>query len=145
MGVAFTCGLDKVMLPFVDRGIPVEYELVRSISTITQQKRKRIGVLMTDAQLYGQFNMQAMSSSPDWPIIAELERAGVEYRSLWVANMIAVQGGGALIEKLALRADIRGIYTDRKISMEGPLVDGDFEGVRRALQLRPEADQHGPG
>ncbi len=74
MGVAFTCGLDKVILPFVDRGIPVEYELVRSISTITQQKRKRVGVLMTDAQLYGQFNMQAMSSSPDWPIIAELEK-----------------------------------------------------------------------
>jgi len=74
MGVAFTCGLEKVILPFVDRGIPVEYELVRSISTITQQTRKRIGVLQTDAQLYGQFNMQAMSSSPDWPIIAELEK-----------------------------------------------------------------------
>ena len=74
MGVAFTCGLEKVILPFVDRGIPVEYELVRSISTVTQQTRKRIGVLQTDAQLYGQFNMQAMSSTPNWPIIAELEK-----------------------------------------------------------------------
>ena len=74
MGVAFTCGLEKVILPFVDRGIPVEYELVRSIATVTQQNRKRIGVLQTDAQLYGQFNMQAMSSTPNWPIIAELEK-----------------------------------------------------------------------
>ena len=74
LGVAFTCGLEKVILPFVDRGIPVEYELVRSISTITQQKRKRIGVLQTDAQLYGQFNMQAMSRTPDWPIIDELKK-----------------------------------------------------------------------
>ena len=74
MGVAFTCGLEKVILPFVDRGIPVEYELVRSLSTITQQTRKRIGVLQTDAQLYGQFNMQAMSSTPNWPIIGELEK-----------------------------------------------------------------------
>ena len=74
MGVAFTCGLEKVVLPFVDRGIPVEYELARSISTVTQQTRKRIGVLQTDAQLYGQFNMQAMSSTPNWPVIAELEK-----------------------------------------------------------------------
>jgi ABC-type transport system involved in multi-copper enzyme maturation permease subunit/ABC-type uncharacterized transport system involved in gliding motility auxiliary subunit len=74
MGVAFTCGLEKVTLPFVDRGIPVEYELVRSISTVTQQTRKRIGVLQTDAQLYGQFNMQSMSSTPNWPIIGELEK-----------------------------------------------------------------------
>ncbi len=74
MGVAFTCGLEKVTLPFVDRGIPVEYELVRSICTVTQQKRQKLGILQTDAQLFGQFNMQTMSSSPNWPIIGELEK-----------------------------------------------------------------------
>jgi len=74
MGVAFTCGLEKVTLPFVDRGIPAEYELVRSICTVAQQERKKIGIVQTDAQLFGQFNMQAMSSSPNWPIIDELEK-----------------------------------------------------------------------
>lgn len=74
MGVAFTCGLQKVILPFIDRGIPAEYELVRSLCTVTQQKRKRVGVLQTDAQLYGQFNMQSMSSSSNWPIVDELEK-----------------------------------------------------------------------
>jgi ABC-2 type transport system permease protein len=74
MGVAFTCGLEKVILPFVDRGIPVEYELVRSIATVTQQKRRKVGILETDAQLFGQFNMQAMSSSSDWPVVDELEK-----------------------------------------------------------------------
>ncbi|MFH1265924.1 MAG: Gldg family protein, partial [Planctomycetota bacterium] len=74
MGVAFTCGLEKVLLPFIDRGIPVEYELVRSVATVTQQKRKKVGVLETDAQLYGQFNMQTMSSSSNWPIIDELAK-----------------------------------------------------------------------
>jgi len=74
MGVAMNCGLERVIIPFIDRGIPVEYELVRSICTVTQQKRKRVGVLQTDAQLYGSFNFQAMSSSQNWPIIDELEK-----------------------------------------------------------------------
>jgi ABC-2 type transport system permease protein len=74
LGVAMNCGLERVIIPFVDRGIPVEYELVRSICTVTQQKRKRVGVLQTDAQLYGSFNFQAMSSSQNWPIIDELEK-----------------------------------------------------------------------
>jgi len=74
MGVAFTCGLEKVILPFIDRGIPIEYELVRSISTVIQQERKKIGVLRTDAPLYGRFNMQTMSSTSDWPIIEELQK-----------------------------------------------------------------------
>lgn len=72
MGVAITCGLEKVVLPFVDRGLPVEYELVRSICTVTQQKRKRIGVIETDAQLFGRFSPQGMS--PSWPIITELQK-----------------------------------------------------------------------
>ena len=74
MAVAFTCGLEKVILPFIDRGIPVEYELVRSISTVIQQERKKIGVVRTDAPLFGRFNMQSMSSSRNWPIIDELEK-----------------------------------------------------------------------
>ena len=74
MGVAFSCGLERVVLPFVNRGIPVQYELVRSICTVTQQKRKKIGVLRTDAGLFGQFNMRNMSRPSNWPIIDELEK-----------------------------------------------------------------------
>jgi ABC-2 type transport system permease protein len=75
MNVAVTCGSDKRVPPFfIDRDTPAEYELVRSICTVTQQKRKRLGVLNTDAQLYGSFNMQTMSPSPNWPIVDELEK-----------------------------------------------------------------------
>ena len=74
MAVAFTCGLEKVILPFIDRGVPIEYELVRSICTVCQQERKKVGILQTDAPLYGRFNMQTMSSSSNWPIITELEK-----------------------------------------------------------------------
>lgn len=75
MGVAFSCGLQKVILPFVDRGTPIEYELVRAIMSVSQQKRKRVGVLQTDARLFGGFNFQTGSQSNDWPIIDELKKA----------------------------------------------------------------------
>jgi len=74
MGVAFTSGLNKVVVPFVDRGIPVEYEVARSICTITDQKRKRLGVLTTDAKLFGSFDPQTMTPTRDELIIDELKK-----------------------------------------------------------------------
>lgn len=72
--VAVNCGLEKTAPVFIDQDTPAEYELVRSICTVSQQKRKKLGVLNTDAQLYGGFNMQSMAASPNWPIIDELEK-----------------------------------------------------------------------
>jgi ABC-2 type transport system permease protein len=74
MAVAVTSGLEKVILPFIDRGIPIEYELIRSLGTVTEEKRKKIGVLTTDAQLFGRFNMISPSAAGNWPIIDELEK-----------------------------------------------------------------------
>jgi ABC-2 type transport system permease protein len=74
LGAAVTCGLDKVVVPFFDRGIPVEYEIVRSIATVGQQERKRLGVLTTDAQLYGGLDFQTMQRRSDQPIIQELQK-----------------------------------------------------------------------
>lgn len=72
LGAAFTCGLDKVVVPFFDLGIPVEYELVRSIATVSQQERKRVGVLKTDAPLMGGFSMQGPTEEAR--IITELKK-----------------------------------------------------------------------
>lgn len=76
MGVALTCGLRKVTAPFIDRGISVEYELIRSIATVSQQKRKKIGVLTTDAQVFGRFNPMMMMGpgGQDWLIVKELRQ-----------------------------------------------------------------------
>jgi ABC-2 type transport system permease protein len=72
LGAAFTCGLDRVVLPFIDKGIPIEYELVRSICTVAQQERKKLGVLKTDAQLFGGFTMQGLVEESR--IIGELRK-----------------------------------------------------------------------
>ena len=72
LAVAFTSGLEKVVIPFVDRGVPVEYELVRSLCTVTEQKRKRVGVVESDAPLFGKFSMQGQSN--EWRLITELKK-----------------------------------------------------------------------
>jgi ABC-2 type transport system permease protein len=74
LGCAFTSGLEKVVVPFFDRGTPVEYELVRSICTAAQQQRKRLGVLTTDADLYGGFDMMGGQQRPRQAIVEELEK-----------------------------------------------------------------------
>jgi len=74
LAVAVTGGLEKVVLPFIDRGVPVEYELIRSLGTVIQEKRKRIGVLATDAQVMGRMNPMNPGSGGNWTIVDELEK-----------------------------------------------------------------------
>ncbi len=76
LGAAITSGLEKIVIPFFERGIPVEYELVRSISTIAQQKKKRLGVLQTDAELFGGFDMSSGTPQQKRPerLIEELQK-----------------------------------------------------------------------
>ena len=72
LGAAFTCGLDKVVIPFIDKGIPIEYELVRSIATVAQQERKKLGVLKTDVELFGGFSMQGQTEESR--LVTELKK-----------------------------------------------------------------------
>jgi hypothetical protein len=72
MGVAFTCGLEKVVVPFLYRGMSAEYEILRSLCTVTGQKRKRVGILETDANVFGSFTPRG--PSPAWRLVDELKK-----------------------------------------------------------------------
>ncbi len=76
MGVAFTCGLEKVVLPSFKLGMPVEYELIRSIATVAGEQRKKLGVVNTGAQMMGGFSMAGMQPRQiaKQLILEELER-----------------------------------------------------------------------
>ena len=69
MGIAVRHKLDKVVVPFIDKGIPIEYELVRSISTVAQKKRKRIAVLRTAVPLF-----QSQNLPEDSELVKELKK-----------------------------------------------------------------------
>ncbi|QDU74672.1 ABC-type uncharacterized transport system [Bremerella volcania] len=77
LGAAVQRGLEKVVIPFFDNGVPVEYELIRSIGTVSEKKRKRLGVLATDAQLFGGIQQNPLGGYQNIPpqqIITELEK-----------------------------------------------------------------------
>lgn len=76
LGAAFRSGLSKVVVPFFENGIPVEYELVRSIKTVSQPARKKLGVVKTDAQFMGGMSMAGGSFQqiPRQPILTELSK-----------------------------------------------------------------------
>jgi ABC-2 type transport system permease protein len=74
LGCAVTSGLEKVVVPFFDKGTPVEYELIRSICTVAQEKRKRLGLVTTDVDLFGGFDMMSGQRRPRQPLLDELEK-----------------------------------------------------------------------
>ena len=74
LGVAFTSGLQQVVVPFFDRGLPAEYELTRSLRVVSGTRRKRVGVLDTDAHLLGRMDFRTMGSEPEWEVVSELKK-----------------------------------------------------------------------
>ncbi len=74
LGVAFNSGVEEIVIPFFDRGLPVEYELTRSVRVVSRSGRKKVGILNTDAKLMGNFDFRSMGQSPEWSIVTELKK-----------------------------------------------------------------------
>jgi ABC-2 type transport system permease protein len=72
LGAALRSGLQKVVIPFFEPGIPVEYELARSLTTVAKPARKKLGVLKTEAKMMGGLDMRSFQQQPPQPIIDEL-------------------------------------------------------------------------
>jgi ABC-2 type transport system permease protein len=74
LGVVITSVDEQVVIPFFDKGTPIEYELARSIRTVSESNRKKIGILRTDAQVIGGFDMQSFRQLPEWRVALELKK-----------------------------------------------------------------------
>jgi len=74
LGAAFRSGLQKVVIPFFEPGVPIEYELIRSLTTVSKPTRKKLGILKTDAKLMGGMDMRSFQSQSQQPIVEELAK-----------------------------------------------------------------------
>jgi len=74
LGLVFSCGSEEFVIPFFDRGLPAEYELMRSIRVVSRAKRKKVGILNTPVQLFGGFDFQTKRQNQEWSIVAELRK-----------------------------------------------------------------------
>lgn len=74
LGAVINSGANEVVIPFFDIALPIEYELTRSIQTVSEEKRRTVGILETEAKLTGGFDMQSFRSSPEWRIVTELKK-----------------------------------------------------------------------
>jgi ABC-2 type transport system permease protein len=74
LGLAFTSGAAEEVIPFFDVGLPVEYEVIRSIRVAARTERRKIGVLATAAKISGGFDFQTMNSAQPWAVVRELKK-----------------------------------------------------------------------
>jgi ABC-2 type transport system permease protein len=66
LGAVISSSYDQVVIPFFGAGLPLEYELTRSIKTVAKENRLTVGVLHTDSDVIG--------GSHDWQIVTELKQ-----------------------------------------------------------------------
>ncbi len=66
LGTVINSSFDQVVIPSFGIGSPLEYELTRSIRTVSNEDRLTVGILTTDAEV--------MSPSRSWLIVNELKQ-----------------------------------------------------------------------
>ncbi|MCA8974368.1 MAG: Gldg family protein [Planctomycetes bacterium] len=75
LGLVVASGTEEVITPFIDPGLPLEYEITRSIRVVTNTgDRKKVGLLKTDVDMVGGFDFQTFAQKPKWQIATELEQ-----------------------------------------------------------------------
>ena len=74
LGIAFTCGAEEQVIGFLDRGLPAEYEIMRSIRVVSGSERRRVGVIKTMIDMVGGVNYDQNEFAPQWPVVSELRK-----------------------------------------------------------------------
>ena len=74
LGVAFTSGAEHQVIPFFDRGLSTEYEIVRTIRVVAGSQRKRVGVVDTMVKIFGGQTLVGNQQLPQWSVVNELRK-----------------------------------------------------------------------
>ena len=74
LAAAISCGANQEIIPNFSPGIPVEYELTRTIRVVNESQRKKVGILMTDAELIANRKIGFFERHTEWQIVKELRK-----------------------------------------------------------------------
>ena len=74
LGVAITAGAEQQVIRFFDRGLPTEYELMRTVRVVAGSERKRVGVVDTMVKIFGGQNLTNQQQMPRWSVVNELQK-----------------------------------------------------------------------
>ena len=88
--VVFRSGPKTVLVPFMNRGLSPEYELVSSLVNVGNRPKKRLGILKTDAMLFGKTDSVGRTVITRWQLVDELAR---QYRVEEVDPSLPIPAG----------------------------------------------------
>ncbi|MCH5376429.1 MAG: GldG family protein, partial [Planctomycetes bacterium] len=71
LGAVVRSSYDEVILPFFGKGLPLEYELARAIGTVSKEKRLKIGILKTDADIASEDDLNGQG---EWRLVQTLRQ-----------------------------------------------------------------------
>jgi ABC-2 type transport system permease protein len=74
LGVAVSSGYDRVVIPYFEKGTPVEFELTRALGTVAREKRPTVGILKSEARVFGGMDMRSFRQSPEWRLVTDLKK-----------------------------------------------------------------------
>jgi ABC-2 type transport system permease protein len=74
LGVVFTSGPEEQVIPFFERGLAAEYEIVKALRVVTRSSRRRVGVIDGDVRLFGGLNFRTNQPQLPWGIVDELRK-----------------------------------------------------------------------
>lgn len=74
LGVVVSSPLDETVIPDFEVDSPIEYELTRAVRTVSTTIRRTVGVLKTDVNINGGFDMSAFHNLPSWAVVNELKK-----------------------------------------------------------------------
>ena len=67
-------------------------------------------------------------------LLAQLQAAGIPHRSFWIVNMVWAEGDLALVQELAMRADVAYVYANPPIQMALPVIGDETVAGTNAVE-----------
>jgi len=95
-----------------------------ALIVLSEQADLRAAASLSTKEAKGRFVVGALrevAARTQAPIIALLDKRGVQHQSFWVVNMIQVSGTRALLDELAARADVKQIDANPHVRTNLPI------------------------